>query len=354
MPSDPQPAECDRASPRTIESSPVEGALPWRLIAELAVEPIVIVDWTTGRIVDANCAACEPLGYSPQTLRGRLFSEIAVEPAPSRWIAELRRAGVSSDHATTLPACHRLPNGQRIVFEWRMQSMPEPNPTWVVAMASPVGKATTTRLFDATGSKDAPREAAGPVVVCHAGHSSESGVCAIREYDALTGLPNRSRFEESLSLAMIDAAKESGAFSVLFVDLDDFKSVNDRWGHLLGDRVLRQIAHRLQSSVRPDDLLTRFGGDEFTILVRHVADPANVFAIAKRIHDGIAVPIEIESKSLAVTASIGIATSRQGYATAADLLHAADRAMYVAKSQGRSRSCLAEAGGVLPLSPGPS
>lgn len=156
--------------------------------------------------------------------------------------------------------------------------------------------------------------------------------------DALTGLADRHHFQRRLQQAL-DRDPEScdSACAVLFVDLDGFKPINDRFGHLAGDRFLCEVAQRLARSVRPGDLVARFGGDEFTVLVDGLAQRHDAVCVAERILDQVRQLTQHDEPTLVLTASIGVAFSGDGYRTVAEMLHAADLAMYTAKRLGKSR-----------------
>ncbi len=151
-------------------------------------------------------------------------------------------------------------------------------------------------------------------------------------HDGLTELPNRmalvARLDELLLLA------EVGQVSVLFIDLDNFKVVNDSLGHGVGDELLRQIAGRLRHVMRDGDRLARFGGDEFVVFVDGGIDPA---VVAERLRRAVQEPVVVDSHELVVTASIGFAVNASTDLTADDLLRDADAAMYRAKAAGRDR-----------------
>jgi diguanylate cyclase (GGDEF)-like protein/PAS domain S-box-containing protein len=156
-------------------------------------------------------------------------------------------------------------------------------------------------------------------------------------HDSLTGLPNRALLADRLSQALAGAARREAPVSVLFVDLDQFKSVNDVNGHLIGDDLLVEVANRLRTAVRPSDTLARFGGDEFVIVCED-ADVIEAQCIAERLSLALKEPVEIAGSQYHVSASIGIATSPPLEADANTLLRCADIAMYDAKSRGRARS----------------
>ena len=153
--------------------------------------------------------------------------------------------------------------------------------------------------------------------------------------DPLTGLPDRRLFEIRLEQALDRAQRHPRyLFGVFFIDLDCFKSVNDQLGHLIGDRLLRQVAERLADCIRPGDMVARWGGDEFTLLVDDLRHQADALCVAERIGQRMALPFEVDDRKLAITASIGIATSSPTRTEPEEMIRDADRAMYDAKAQG--------------------
>ncbi len=151
-------------------------------------------------------------------------------------------------------------------------------------------------------------------------------------HDGLTELPNRAALVERLDDLLADAG--AGQISVLFIDLDNFKVVNDSLGHGVGDELLRRIAGRLRHVMRDTDRLARFGGDEFVVFVDGGVDPA---IVAERLRRAVQQPLLIDQHELVVTASIGFAVNSSNDLTADDLLRDADAAMYRAKAAGRDR-----------------
>lgn len=157
-------------------------------------------------------------------------------------------------------------------------------------------------------------------------------------HDSLTGLPNRSMFSELLTGEIKNAKRQnSQLFSVLFIDLDRFKNINDSLGHSYGDLLLIAFAERLERLLRPVDTLARFGGDEFAILLSHIGGPHDAIRVAARILDDLKLPFHLEKSSSFTSASIGIAMSSTGYDRPEDILRDADTAMYRAKENGKGR-----------------
>jgi diguanylate cyclase (GGDEF)-like protein/PAS domain S-box-containing protein len=157
-------------------------------------------------------------------------------------------------------------------------------------------------------------------------------------HDPLTGLPNRTLFVDRLQAVMDRSSQRRDRIGVLFLDLDNFKVINDSLGHDAGDQLLVTIGHRLRSILRPTDTVARFGGDEFTILCPDVDDPDSVMALAERVLAEIERPVELAAGEIFVTASIGIACSDRGRETPETLIRDADTAMYRAKDRGRRRA----------------
>jgi diguanylate cyclase (GGDEF)-like protein len=156
-------------------------------------------------------------------------------------------------------------------------------------------------------------------------------------HDPLTDLPNRALFADRLARAVARAARNGSAVAVLFLDLDDFKSVNDRLGHDAGDEVLRAVGDRLKSCVRSGDTAARLGGDEFALLLENLADPDEPARVAERVAHALTQPLELEMGRVAIAASIGISVNHAGTVTENDLLRNADHAMYRAKREERVR-----------------
>jgi diguanylate cyclase (GGDEF)-like protein len=162
-------------------------------------------------------------------------------------------------------------------------------------------------------------------------------------HDPLTRLANRSLFRDRLDHAVVRSTRGLRSVSVLFVDLDDFKTVNDTYGHTVGDALLIAAGERLMSVVRPGDTVARLGGDEFAVLLEDVEDGRDAVAPAERMLAAFSVPFQIAGNELFIGGSIGIAMGAAGERTADELLRNADFAMYQAKSMGKGRYAMFEA-----------
>lgn len=155
-------------------------------------------------------------------------------------------------------------------------------------------------------------------------------------FDTLTGLPNRKLFQDRLEQTLAQARRRQSMVAVIFLDLDNFKTINDSYGHTLGDLLLQKVAEELQECVRSGDTVARLGGDEFVILLAGEAGEDKLLACVQRITAALRKPIVLEGQSLHVTASIGIAIYPKNGQDSTSLIKAADIAMYAAKEQGRN------------------
>lgn len=160
-------------------------------------------------------------------------------------------------------------------------------------------------------------------------------------HDSLTELPNRVLFLDRLTQAL--SKPESASVAVLFLDLDGFKMVNDSLGHEYGDRLLVAAAERLTSTLRAGDVLARFGGDEFTILQKHVTTARDAILMAERLHRVLAAPFAVNGHTLVITSSVGVVLSSSELSTPTDLLRAADVALYRSKAKGKGGSAVFDA-----------
>jgi diguanylate cyclase (GGDEF)-like protein/PAS domain S-box-containing protein len=265
-----------------------------------------------GRYLYVSPASEALLGYRPEELVGRTAGELGfVHPEDRAAVATLK-AGVVDGDLVTATAAWRVvrPDGSVRWVETAVRSVPDANgdPYQVVAV---------TR--DVSERKDAETRLAHQAL-----------------HDSLTGLPNRTLFLDRLEQALRRSDRSDGDVTVLFVDLDRFKLINDSFGHAAGDRVLCDVAARLRRALRPADTIARFGGDEVTVLCEDVEGEAGARTIAQRIARLFEEPFVVEDGEAFLQASIGIAVAGEG-ATPEDLIRDADAAMYRAKDRGRAR-----------------
>ena len=156
-------------------------------------------------------------------------------------------------------------------------------------------------------------------------------------HDSLTQLPNRRFFERWLAYTLAQARRNGAHVALLFIDLDGFKAVNDRYGHKAGDSLLAEVAHRFRRIVRGSDLLVRLGGDEFALIAPNARDGRELAQLAQRLLSALADPSEPPLTDPPLGASIGVAFFPEDALDLSGLIAAADEAMYTAKRAGRNR-----------------
>jgi diguanylate cyclase (GGDEF)-like protein/PAS domain S-box-containing protein len=161
----------------------------------------------------------------------------------------------------------------------------------------------------------------------------------LAEHDDLTRLPNRRLFGDRLQTAFARAQRQQSQFSLLFIDLNKFKQVNDQYGHASGDKLLREVAARLKSCVRESDTVARIGGDEFVVLLENIAQADNAALVRDKIHQIMTLPIGLHGgRSVQITASIGMAHYPEHGSDIGQLIRHADQAMYASKTEQASAS----------------
>ena len=265
-----------------------------------------------GRWLQVNRSLCQLVGYSEEELL----------------TADIQALTHSEDLDDLLVQQSRLMKGQVPGYQTEKRYIHKSgHEVWTLLSVSPVRDFETQSLRAIFQIQDiTDRKRAEAQLVHDAFH------------DGLTGLPNRALFIDHLRLSVARSGrKESQLFSVLFLDLDRFKVVNDSLGHLVGDKLLVAMAHRLESCVRPGDTIARLGGDEFTILLEDLKNNNEAIHVAERIQRELSKPFELDGRQISTSASIGIAPSTIGYEQPEDILRDADTAMYYAKSVGGSR-----------------
>ena len=267
---------------------------------------------TDGTITYSNPAVAEIIGYNPDEIIGTCVFDLMHKDDVNPLIDTIERA-VTKKSGWTLQT-HRFYNTLGEVRYIESSAVPAFN-----SRSELIGLRGSAR--DITQRKIAEEQLLHDAM-----------------HDGLTGLANRSLFMDHLGLAIERASRDSGfGFAVLFLDFDRFKVINDSLGHSQGDNLLKLIAERLRSSLRPGDLVARLGGDEFTILINGLKGENDISKIVGRFQTDIAMPFDLGGRQVYVTASIGVALSISGYQNPEDMLRDADTAMYRAKAKGSSQ-----------------
>lgn len=167
----------------------------------------------------------------------------------------------------------------------------------------------------------------------------EKQLLAMARFDSLTGLPNRAQYDDEVKKAIARSQRNGTSMALMFLDIDNFKNINDTLGHRGGDDVLCQFAERLRSSVRVTDTVARLAGDEFVIIIEGLKQPEGCAVVAEKIIRIMQEPLIVEARQLLVTTSIGTVVRNPTETDPKKLLHKADTALYKAKQRGRNQFC---------------
>ncbi|MCW2566419.1 MAG: hypothetical protein JWN54_516 [Mycobacterium sp.] len=264
-----------------------------------------------GRYEQVNPAYCRIIGLREEQLLGRSVFEL-MEPAH----AEAFRAKAAL-----------LSSGDAETVELEMRYVrPDGSAVWVLK-----------NLTLTPGEGGTPAHLQAIVQDITARKRIEAELARRATHDPLTDLPNRALLADRLTRCLTGPDRTPGSLAVLFVDLDNFKLVNDSFGHAAGDAMLVEVAGRLRSAVRPQDTVARFAGDEFVVILEGLTDDSQVVGLVERIQASVSRPVRVDGMELVVSASIGVARDTGDGLLADSLLRDADAAMFSAKSLGRAR-----------------
>lgn len=263
------------------------------------------VDPVDGRLIltNANLAASLVLGLDAQDLMGRPLESVVAPLAAPSTIFEIRQVALSGGTCHVRDVSYDHQTGP-IVLDFNFYQTHH-------------GKGAAF-FNDVTEQR-----------------RTESRIRHMAFHDGLTSLPNRELLRDRLEVAISNARRSRKQVGLLFLDLDDFKPINDRFGHTLGDALLVAVAQRLKRFARAGDTVARLGGDEFTVLVPSVDSREDLEAVARKVVGLFAEPFELDQRVLRVTASVGVAMTEDGVGDPESLLAQADAAMYRMKNSGR-------------------
>jgi diguanylate cyclase (GGDEF)-like protein/PAS domain S-box-containing protein len=276
-------------------------------VFESTADAIVVTD-SEDRVLAVNAAFSKITGFNPEEMLGKIFKETPFRPIDPEQSAARLAIQLRQGHVTAEVLRHRKDESEL--------------PLWVTAsnVLDESGKIVNfVRVFTDISELKA----------------SQRQLEAMATIDALTALPNRFYFKDQLERLLAQSQREPRQFALLFIDLDNFKSINDSLGHAVGDDVLVETAKRLRNCVRASDTVARLGGDEFTILLSQIRSTRAPELVAEQVFKALAAPFTIAGNEHFLTASIGIAVYPADGASADKLLRNADTAMYRAKDSGR-------------------
>lgn len=260
-----------------------------------------------GILIEISPSVEHLLGYRRDQLVGRLFSTISAEPGR---MAEIREKLLESPQLKDFELQLRRRSGETIACSINI-----------------------SLICDAGGK---PLKLVGSIRDITERKRAEEEIRKLAYHDILTGLPNRSLFYDRLDQALAQASRHDHPLSLLFLDLDRFKDVNDTLGHDAGDRLLQAVAERLRACVRQSDTVARLGGDEFVVLLTSVKTERDGVTVAEKILELLAEPVSLDGKTVFTSTSIGVVMYPHDGRNAETLLRHADMAMYAAKEKGRN------------------
>ena len=287
-----------------------------RQIIEGSHDPFIAMN-SDGIITEWNAAASHTFGWSRSRVLGQRLDDLII---PQRFRAA-HRAGMARFMAS----------GTAVILDQRIE---------LSAMRS-TGEEFPVEITIRSMQHAGVVEFCAFVRDITERRAAEQHLQYLAHNDPLTGLPNRGLLQDRLVEAIKRAARTQTLMAVMFLDIDHFKTINDQYGHGIGDLVLQEFARRLLTAVRATDTVARLGGDEFIILMEDISHVRDAENIAKKIHERIAVPFVLDpQRDIEVTTSIGLATCTAGNIEAPALLKAADEALYRAKQTGRNQTRL--------------
>ena len=279
----------------------------FRALVQKATEVVLLTD-AEGLILYATDASLGLLGRRPHELVGRRFVHIVPEEERAQAVRVIERARQAT--AGIEPAELTIPRGdggEAVIEVQSANRLGDPDVGGIVLTLHDI---TTRREMEAQLRHQAL-------------------------HDPLTGLTNRTLFENRLTQALGRSRRRARTVAVLYLDLDGFKAINDSLGHAAGDELLRGVAERITECLRTVDTAARLGGDEFACLLEDLGDADEALAISRRVHAALARPIIVAGRAVVARASIGIAHCPDGALTAEQMIRHADLAMYKAKAAGR-------------------
>lgn len=264
--------------------------------------------WLTSdaRVVYANAAACCSLGYTPEEITTLSVFNFDPKLKPDTWRAHWER--IKQQGSVTIESVHRSKNGRSFPVEITINHLIYENEEYHCAFCR-----------DITKRKQAEEK------IAHLAH-----------FDTVTNLPNRTLFYDRLEQAIAQAHRYQQKLAILFLDLDGFKHINDKFGHHAGDSLLRAVAERLNENARNMDTVARVGGDEFIFILNDVTHADNAAIVARKIIESLAHPFFIQGNTCQIGGSIGISIYPGDSAEMETLIKQADDAMYMAKNNGKN------------------
>jgi diguanylate cyclase (GGDEF)-like protein len=308
----------------------------YRYIVDQSPDIVFLLDGD-GLFTFSNSQIKTLLGYSPEQLLGLPFTQLIKRPNldVSDFFARLSKGGHTEGlHNIEMSLIHQTDQSLENIFDVTVF----PVLTDIMGIAGTVTRGKNGLGSD-TDTKTNRSGFSGYYGTARDITQSKSAEKVIRfqaYHDLLTRLPNRSLLNDRLEVAIAHSLRFGRQLAVLFLDLDRFKNINDSFGHSVGDMLLKAVSTRLQNCLRAGDTLSRFGGDEFVLLLPEVDGPTDVEKVAQKIIDTVQLPFDLENQKIFISVSIGIAFFPEFGGSPDELIKHADTAMYQAKINGKN------------------
>lgn len=298
----------DQAVAESLEQYAVVNEMETRLFGAILLaspDPIYVLD-LKGRTIYANRATSDLFALEPEAIIGKTTLDLGL-PSGSDFQRDLEKA-VTDQSTYRGKFVHTFASGEGERFEYVLAPVRDEHQN----------TEATVCIF-----RDVTERALAEEKIWHSAH-----------HDLLTGLPNRRLFLDRLEQEVKHAKRSGLPLSVLFMDLNGFKEVNDSFGHEAGDVLLSEVAERLTDLLREEDTVARLGGDEFTVIITGAKQRGDVELVAEKIKEALSMPFQVEQQPLQISASIGISSYPEDATSPVALLDAADEAMYETKKAG--------------------
>lgn len=280
-----------------------------------------------GRFCFLNRKVSNLLGYQPSDLIGQHFRLLLHEEDAALSAPSLNDPGVSTDRPATFEVRLKAEGGHQATRHFEITAFPIDPGSWS-SSDNPEERELNERARYYGIARDITER-----------KEAEAFISFQAYHDLLTRLPNRALFRDRLNMALNQANRHRHPLAVMFLDLDRFKIINDTLGHSTGDRLLQAVTQRLEKCLRKGDTLSRFGGDEFTLLLPMVPDRDHAAAIARKLIEVLKAPFRLDNQDIFVGVSIGIAMYPEAGERIEQLIRNADLAMYHVKSRGKDNYC---------------
>lgn len=297
-----------------------------RYIVNSSPDIVFMLD-AKGRFCFINTKVESLLGYKPGELCGRHFRHILDEREFARVTYALTAPDISADNPRTLEIRLKTRGSRRATRHFEITTFPVESQNWTRNSATRGDSNGRNASYYGTARDVTERKEAEAFISFQAYH------------DLLTRLPNRALFKDRLELAITQARRSNQKLAVMFLDLDRFKVINDTLGHSMGDRLLQAVTQRLELCLRKGDTLSRFGGDEFTLLLPSIHGHEDARRIAKKLITTLKAPFLLGEHEVFVGVSIGISIYPEAGTTMDQLIQNADIAMYHVKARGKDGYC---------------